>query len=120
MTIRTRPGALHPVALFAVAAFGLALFGPAALAQAVQTSGAATKQSGSAEVIVQAPRHQKPSYAIPPFAADAAKEEAWRKYRDSVATQGPCPVRPGPAQPGDCGTFEGLKDYPGLQSLLAQ
>ncbi|HXQ16334.1 MAG TPA: hypothetical protein VN814_17080 [Caulobacteraceae bacterium] len=119
MTTRTWDGSLHPVALFAVVALGLALGGPAALAQSIQASGAATKQSGSAEVLVQAPRHQTRSYGIPPFAAEAAKEEAWRKYRDSAPPPGPCLGRPGAAQPADCGTFEGLKDYPGLQSLLA-
>jgi hypothetical protein len=120
MTTRTWAGALHPAATFAVVALGLALSGPAALAQSVQASDAAIKERGSAEVIVQAPRHQKPSYGIPPFAADAARVEAWRNYRDSVATRGPCPGRPGAARPADRGTFEGLQDYPGLRSLPPQ
>ena len=57
------------------------------------------------------------SHLLPPT---QLKEAAWRNYRDSVATQGPCPGRPGAAQPADCGTFEGLKDYPGLRSLAPQ
>jgi hypothetical protein len=119
MTTRTCAGALHPAALFAVVALGLVSGGPTAWAQSDQASGAAVKQS-SADVIVQAPHHQRRSYGIPPFAADPAKEAAWSGYRDSVPASGPCPLRPGLAQPGDCGTFEGLKDYPGLRSLIAQ
>ena len=121
MTARIWLGDRHRLPLFAVVAFGLLLGGPPATAQAVRPADRPTKQrSSSNEVIVQAPRRH--TFGIPPakadaYAAEAAKDAAWRKYRDSIpATPGPCPVRPSPG--AGCGALEdGLQDYPGLGSL---
>ena len=123
MTPCIRLGDRHRLALFAVIAFGLLLGGPPATAQAVQAADGPTKQrSSSNDVIVQAPRRRQHTFGVPPakadaYAAEAAKNAAWRKYRDSIpATPGPCPVRPSPG--ARCGALEdGLQDYPGLGSL---
>jgi hypothetical protein len=62
-------------------------------------------------VVVHAPR-QRPQVGIPPDKAkaldeQAAKDEAWRKYRNSVP-----PVNAGP--------LEQSKDYPGLHAAADQ
>ena len=107
------------LALFAFVALGLTFGGPFATAQAVRAA-------SSSEVIVQAPRHHQRTFGVPSakadaFAAEDAKEAAWRKYRDSSPPPpGPCQVRPGPGQGVGCGPFEGLEAYPGLQSYFQQ
>ena len=65
------------------------------------------KQAEVGSVVVHAPR-QRPQIGVPPDKAkaldeQAAKDEAWRKYRDSVP-----PINAGP--------LEQTKDYPGLHA----
>jgi|HubBroStandDraft_2_1064218.scaffolds.fasta_scaffold932664_1 hypothetical protein len=107
------------LALLAVAAFGLMWGGPPARAQAAQAADGEKNQSRS--VIVQAPRRRQHTFGVPPakadaYAAEAAKDAAWRKYRDTIPSPpGPCPVRPSPG--AGCGALEdGLQGYPGLLS----
>ena len=123
MVTRTWALALYSLGLFATVALGPALGGSAVWAQDVPATDATANKAGSAEVIVQAPRRHMPSYAIPrsdAFAVEVAKDEAWRRYRDSMPVEEACPPRPGPPRSDDCGVFAGLKDYPGLRSLAPQ
>lgn len=108
----------------------LASVAPAARAQADQAKGApdAASQSGPGAIIVQEPRRQPPrTYGVPPakaeaLAAEAAKDAAWREYRDSAPapTPGACPSPPDPAQGANCATLQGSKDYPGLHAYVPQ
>jgi hypothetical protein len=112
--------------LAAVGAVGLALSGSMALAQtspgdtapaaanpSKTDSGdgatAAPNQSSVSGVVVQAPRPQVsppiPADKKAAFDAEVAKEEAWRRYRQSTP-------------PASEGTIGQAKDYPGLRSLL--
>jgi hypothetical protein len=104
--------------LLAVLALGLASEAPTAQAQnehdkPVAASKPTAQASGSskvAEVTVNARRRRV--IGVPPakaaaFAAEAAKNEAWRKYRESTP--------PLTRDPNDQG-----KDFPGLQSYLPQ
>lgn len=73
-------------------------------------SGAGASSQGSVPgVVVQAPRRPD-NPPIPPdkraaFDAEAAKDEAWRRYHQSTPSASE-------------GTIGQAKDYPGLQSLL--
>lgn len=109
----TRPSLRGPrhLAVLAVAALGFVFAAQASWAQADR----ATPGSGGAPhsevgpVVVHAPRHH-PQPGIPPekakiFAAEAARDEAWREYRNSIPAHG-------------AGTLERSKDYPGLHSYL--
>jgi len=102
--------------LLAVLALGLALEAPTARAQSEpdkpaapsEPSAAAAKPGSVAEVTVTAP--QTKPIGIPPekaaaLAAEAAKNEAWRKYRESTP--------PLTRDPNDQS-----KDFPGLQSYV--
>ena len=106
---------LTPLAAFAL---GLALAAPAAQAQSdpnkpaassAPSSAAAAKPGDPGEVTVRAPR-ARTAIGIPPakaaaLADEAAKNEAWRKYREST----PRLTR----DPNDQS-----KDFPGLQSYV--
>jgi len=111
--------------LLAVFALGLASQAPTAQAQSQPDKSAAASKSGAAdskpgaaasepssvpEVTVDAPPSQVSR--VPPakaaaLAAEAAKNEAWRKYRDSMP--------PLTRDPNDL-----AKDFPGLQSYAPQ
>jgi hypothetical protein len=96
---------------------GFALPSPRAVAQVSQgekpEDGAAAPKPGSVGgVIVQAPRPPSKLQDIPAdkkaeFDQEAAKNEAWKRYRQSTP-------------PLADGTLGQAKDYPGLQSLLPQ
>lgn len=98
-------------AIAVAGAIGLAWPASVALAQGGQSersqSGAAASKPGSvAGVVVQAP-HRRPR--IPPdkaaaFDVEAAKRQAWNRYRKSTP-------------PASAGAMGQLKDYPGLRSL---
>lgn len=89
----------------------------AATAQAPQGGQAAAGAEASSPgnvggVVVQAPRPPSKLGAIPPdkkaaLDDEAAKNEAWKRYRKSTP-------------PLSDGTLGQAKDYPGLQSLLPQ
>lgn len=100
----------------AVLALGLASEAPTAQAQsehkkpaaASKPSAQASESSSAAEVTVNAPRRRV--IGVPPakaaaLAAEAAKNEAWRKYRESAP--------PLTRDPNDQ-----AKDFPGLQSYV--
>ena len=110
--------------LSAFFALGLAAAAPIAQAQSEPDKPAAASQPGAAdskpgpadskssvtEVVVDAPPPQV--FGVPPakaaaLAAEAAKNEAWRKYRDSMP--------PLTRDPNDL-----AKDFPGLQSYAPQ
>lgn len=98
-------------------ATGLSLAPSMAAAQAVQGEkaeerAADSKSASVGGVIVQAPRPESKVQQIPPdkkaaFDEEAAKDEAWKRYRKSTP-------------PLSDGTLGQAKDYPGLQSLLPQ
>lgn len=103
-------------------AIGLSLRPSTAVAQAAQAQGAqgekaeeqaaGSKPASVGGVIVQAPRPESKVQQIPPdkkaaFDEEAAKDEAWKRYRKSTP-------------PLSDGTLGQAKDYPGLQSLLPQ
>ena len=74
------------------------------------TSGAQGARAADMDsVTVHAPRrHPRHSYAIAPngaIAAEAARQEAWRTYRDSPPSRSSDPM-------------DQTKDYPGLHTLL--
>jgi len=107
---------LPAIALCGVAGFAL----PSSMAMAQASQGekagddaaAAAKPGDVGGVIVQAPRPQSKLQDIPPdkraeFDDEAAKNEAWKRYRDSTP-------------PLAAGTLGQAKDYPGLQTLLPQ
>jgi len=93
----------------AVGVLGLVLAAQSAGAQATSASDSSgrARQNEVGSVVVHAPR-QRPQVGVPPdkakaLADQAAKNEAWRKYRNSVP-----PVNAGP--------LEQSKDYPGLHA----
>jgi hypothetical protein len=104
--------------LLAIFAPGLASAAPAAPAQsdhdkpaaASEPSAAASAPSSVEGVTVNAPRAGSGVDAVPPekaaaFAEEAAKNEAWRKYRESTP--------PLTSDPNDLS-----KDFPGLQAYV--
>lgn len=106
-------GLRHAAAL-AVGVAGLALTAQPSWAQADKpakpASGSGAAHQGEVDsVVVHAPRHH-PKPGIPPdrakaFADDAARDEAWRQYRDSYPPPG-------------AGTLDQSKDYPGLHDYV--
>lgn len=113
-TLRT---ALLLPAFTVAVAIGFTLSPSMAVAQAGQSEkaeeGAAASKPGSVGgVVVQAPRPPSKVEGIPPdkaaaFDEQAAKNEAWKRYRKSTP-------------PLAAGTLGQADDYPGLQSLLPQ
>jgi hypothetical protein len=107
--------ALFLPAITLAGAIGFSLPSSVAVAQAGQggrtDAGAAASQPDSVGgVVVQAPRPESELRQIPAdkkaaFDEEAAKNEAWKRYRKSTP-------------PLAEGTLGQAKDYPGLQSLL--
>jgi predicted outer membrane protein len=106
--------------LLAVFAPGLASAAPAAQAQsepdkpaaASEPNAEASKPSTVEGVTVNAPRPQPGALGVPPdkaaaLAAEAANNEAWRKYRESMP--------PLTSDPNDLS-----KDFPGLRTYVPQ
>jgi hypothetical protein len=113
MNDRTSWKARRPLRLLAAGALGLALATPvAAWAQADHDKSVvpAVKQSDAGSVIVHAPPRRPRRLGVPPakaaaFAAQAANDEAWRKYRDSTPSV-------------TDSTLDQAKAYPGLRTLV--
>ncbi len=108
------PRAVLLPGIVAAALIGATLPTSVAMAQASQTPDAqmaapAQDASSVSGVVVQAPPSQPKLAQIPPdkkaaIDKEAAKQEAWRKYRESL--------------PSASDATLGIKDYPGLHSLL--
>jgi hypothetical protein len=111
------------LAALAIGALVFALGGEAAQAQMDKdhldkdqatkpTAAPGGQPQGEVGAVVVRPPRQTPHYDtfVPPdrakaFAAEAAKDEAWRNYRNSIPALG-------------AGPLERAKDYPGLQSYI--
>ena len=110
-------------AITVAGALGLALPASVAVAQTSPTQTSPAEKSGSGApadskpgavggVVVQAPRPPSKLQEVPPdkkaaYDKEAAKNEAWKRYRQS---------RP----PLSAGTLGQADDYPGLQTLLPE
>lgn len=98
--------------LLTAGALGLAFAASTALAQTAQDNGGAhTDQNSKGPVVVHAaPTQHRPRIGIPPakaaaYASEAARNDAWRKYRSgapSVTTS----------------TKDLAQDYPGLRTYV--
>jgi hypothetical protein len=82
-----------------------------------ESGAAASKRGAVGGVVVKAPQRRN---RIPPdkksaLDAEAAKHEAWRKYR--AATPAPTPTT---AAPGSTPASARTENYPGLHSLGSQ
>jgi len=112
-----KSGLLRTTLLLSAITLAGALPSSMALAQASQgetakDDEAAAKPASVGSVVIQAPRPQSKLQDIPPdkkaaFDEEAAKQEAWKRYRENTP----------PAADGVLGQAKG---YPGLQSLLPQ
>lgn len=106
--------ALQPRGLFSAGVLAMTLAASSAWAQADHPTGAggSTKPNAIGEVVVRAPpAHRRHHARIPPakaaaFAAQAAKNDAWRKYRDSTPSV-------------TAGTLDQAAGYPGLRSAFS-
>ena len=95
----------------AAVALVMALAGTTARAQPDSAKDAAsTKLKNASGVVVHAPPTRQPPLAPPPdkaaaFALDASKDDAWRKYRDTVPSV-------------TDGTLDQAKAFPGLRAYV--